>query len=454
MADEAEELRGGRYVVTRTLGEGAQGDTLEAVDKQAGRLVAVKRFQVRGAKRWKDVELAEREARVLESLSHPSLPAHVEHFEEGGALYLVMENIKGESLAALRRRGATLGRDDVVRFLREASAILDYLHGRAPPVFHRDIKPGNVIRRPDGSFALVDFGAVRDRMKPGGGSTVVGTFGYMAPEQFQGRAQPGSDVYAVGATALAMLTGHEPEELPHQGLRIDVAAALAGRVDPALVEVLAAMLEPDPDLRPAAIRPLLPRLDAGRAPGGERREQQRGAHGERRSLDDVEGEEGRKGRRERRREERHARRAEKRASRHAQRMDDSSPLAGPPLFFAMMGVLFARLAVTIALQVVVPVVLTLLSIFFGRTLRDTARRVRETGTELNRIFDRALKSMRSQASAAAGEPSRVRVAPADAAARAEEAEREEAEREEAEREARAEAEATAAERRRAASRKR
>jgi hypothetical protein len=102
-------------------------------------------------------------------------------------------------------------------------------------------------------------------------------------------------------------------------------------------------------------------------------------------------------------------------------------------------------------------VLTLLSIFFGRTLRDTALRVRETGTELNRVFDRALKSMRGQTGAAPGEPPRVRVAPADAAAQAqaEEAEREEAEREEAEREEEREARAEAeAERRRAASRKR
>jgi len=131
----------------------------------------------------------------------------VEKSKKGGELFLVTEKIEGESLAALRKRGVTFGEAEVLRLLRDAADTLGYLHGRAPPIVHRDLKPGNVIRRPDGSFAFIDFGAVRDRMKPEGGSTVVGTFGYMAPEQFQGRAMPASDVYAMGATALSLLTG-------------------------------------------------------------------------------------------------------------------------------------------------------------------------------------------------------------------------------------------------------
>jgi serine/threonine protein kinase len=252
-----QELRDGRYVVTRVLGEGGQASTFEAVDKREGHLVAIKRFALRTAKKWKDVELAEREARVLASLSHPTLPAYVEHFEEDGALYLVMERIEGVSLAEFVKRGGTWRNEDVVRLLEQASVVLAYLHGRTPPIIHRDLKPGNVIRRPDGTFAFVDFGAVRDRLRPEGGSTVVGTFGYMAPEQFQGRATPASDVYAIGATAVWMLTGLEPEDLPHKGLAIDVAAALGPRASPALVTVLSAMLQPDPEKRPRSIAPLL-----------------------------------------------------------------------------------------------------------------------------------------------------------------------------------------------------
>ncbi|HEY4157931.1 MAG TPA: serine/threonine-protein kinase, partial [Polyangiaceae bacterium] len=186
------ELRGGRYAVLGTLGAGSQAETLDALDKLDGRALAIKRFSVRGAKSWKEVELAEREAQVLSELSHPNLPVYVEHFEEDGALYLVMEKVEGEPLSALRKRRGALNATDVERLLRDADSALGYLHSRLPPIIHRDLKPGNVIRRPDGSFVFVDFGSVRDRLKPEGGSTVVGTFGYMAPEQFQGRALPAS----------------------------------------------------------------------------------------------------------------------------------------------------------------------------------------------------------------------------------------------------------------------
>src|SRR5215216_5484444 len=138
-----EEVGQGRYVVTGSLGAGSQGETLAAVDKREGRPVAIKRFTIRGAKTWKDVELAEREATVLASLHHPALPRYIDHFEENGALYLVMEKVEGESLAARRKRGQALDHEQVRRFLTDAAECLRYLHGHAPPVVHRDIKPGN-----------------------------------------------------------------------------------------------------------------------------------------------------------------------------------------------------------------------------------------------------------------------------------------------------------------------
>ena len=181
-----------------------------------------------------------------------------------------MEKIEGESLAALRKRGGALSEGEVVRLLRDAAEVLDYLHGRAPPVIHRDLKPGNVIRRPDGSFAFVDFGAVRDKLRPEGGSTVVGTFGYMAPEQFQGRALPASDVYAIGATALAMLTGQQPEDLPHKGLAIDVRAALGDRGARAS-RGARSHARSGPRSRPASIAPVLAQLEWGERGQGRRR---------------------------------------------------------------------------------------------------------------------------------------------------------------------------------------
>jgi serine/threonine protein kinase len=269
-------LRGGRFRILGLLGEGTQGRTYDGVDAREGRPVAIKRFDVRGATAWKDVELAEREARVLQALSHPRLPRYIDRFEEDGALYLVMDKIEGESLAVVRKREGAIGEREVARLLRDAAEVLAYLHGRSPPVIHRDLKPANVIRRPDGSFAFVDFGAVRDKLRPEGGSTVVGTFGYMAPEQFQGRALPASDVYAMGATAVSMLAGREPEELPHKGLSLDVRAALAGRASDRMIAVLEKMVEPDPDRRAGSIAALLTLLE-GRSSPRERQEQRRAA---------------------------------------------------------------------------------------------------------------------------------------------------------------------------------
>lgn len=357
----------GRYELVAVLGEGSQGTTFEAIDREQGKRVAIKRFSVRGAKSWKDVELAEREASVLSSLSHPNLPKYLAHFEEDGALYLVMDKVEGQSLAALMQQGVVLDRSDVLGFLADAAGVLRYLRDRAPPVIHRDINPKNVIRRPDGSFVVVDFGAVRDRLKAQG-STVVGTFGYMAPEQFQGRALPASDVYAVGATALAMLCGTEPENLPHRGLSIDVAAALDSRRDRELVRVLERMLEPDPDRR-------LGDLDELTALGEDR---SRAAFARVPSRS--------RSRASDRQREKRARREERRR-RGAARSD--GPLLPGVFVFALVGLVIATVAVSLALLVIVPAVLTLLSVFFGPRLRHAAGRVRRAGRLSNQRLARA-----------------------------------------------------------------
>ena len=251
--DPGARLGGNRYVVNALLGEGAQGSAYAATEAASGRAVAIKRFDVRGARSWKDVELAEREARVLATLDHPLVPRYIEHFEEDGALYLVMDRVEGETLEAIRKRDGAVPEAEVRRFLACADGALAYLHGRPSPVVHRDVKPSNVVRRADGTYVLVDFGAVSEQLFRRGSSTIVGTIGYMAPEQLQGRALPASDVYAVGATALAALVGVDPDTLPHKGLRIDVRAALKGRASPDLAGALERMLEPDPDLRAPSI---------------------------------------------------------------------------------------------------------------------------------------------------------------------------------------------------------
>lgn len=404
--DRATELRNGRYVFVRTLGEGAQGETFEAVDKREGTLVAIKKFRIGKAKSWKDVELAEREARILAALEHPRLPRYVEHFEEGGALYLVMQRIEGESVHARRKAGHPSDATEVVRMLEDASDAFAYLHGRSPPVIHRDVKPGNVLRKPDGSFAFVDFGSVRDRLRPEGGSTVVGTFGYMAPEQFQGRASPATDVYGIGATALAMLTGREPEELPHRGLAIDVARAVPPGTPRELVAVLESMLRPDPDERASSVaealahwsrRPRRPRavraahdVEARATSKQARRdrEREREHHASKRERREAkrerawrEVEERRERHRERQRE-----RAHRRQRRHALR-DSNVPFVWRA--FALLGLRIAQVAVALAVGVFVPILLVLLSPLFGPALRRAAKATRRASVRARRAIDRA-----------------------------------------------------------------
>lgn len=407
--DVAEEIVRGRYRIVGKLGEGSQGTTFDAVDQSTGAPVAVKRFVVKGSKSWKDVELAEREATVLASLSHPNLPVHVDHFEENGALYLVMQKIEGESLAALGRKGGTLARADVVRFLSDAAAVLDYLHSRLPPVIHRDINPKNVIRRPDGSFALVDFGAVRDKLKPEGGSTVVGTFGYMATEQFQGRALPASDVYSVGATAIRMLTGTEPENLPHRGLAIDVRAALGRAADPALADALTRMLDPDPDTRAVSITPLLERMEraAAREPASRSNERasRDSSRGDAYRTSDEAYARAKQVARDARDEARRVAREERDAARRVYHDSRRQARAErfrrrgwgrrmPPFFLpAILGLNLAILVVGIMLGAVVPFVLVVLSIFFGRPLRQAAKNVREAGHAAQAALARAQAAM-------------------------------------------------------------
>jgi Protein kinase domain len=395
-ASIASSLRGGRFRVLGVLGEGAQGRTYDGVDAREGRPVAIKRFDVRGATAWKDVELAEREARVLQSLSHSKLPQCIDRFEEDGALYLVMDKIEGESLAAVRKREGALGELEVERLLRDAADVLAYLHGRSSPVIHRDLKPGNVIRRPDGSFAFVDFGAVRDKLRPDGGSTVVGTFGFMAPEQFQGRALPASDVYAIGATAVAMLAGREPEELPHKGLALDVRAALAGRASDRMVAVLEKMLEPDPDRRAGSIAPLLKMLE-GRS-SARRRTRGEAAPWEAEWREEF-GREMQKWstRHQRKHARREARREAHRARREARRRERGARVVPWP-FSMPLALMFvvSIVLVSLATQLVVPLVLLALSVLFGRPMREAAEAVREAGRSAVEGLHRSRKWVRGE----------------------------------------------------------
>ncbi len=248
----------GRYEFVRELGHGAFGRTFLARDRTDDRAVAIKVLDRRGAADWKACELFEREAAVLRSLRHHGIPEVHDLFRDvwdgTPAAFLVMEYVEGVSLGQMIAEQRQLEPADVVHVFLELLGILDYLHGRVPPVLHRDIKPSNIILRPDGIPALVDFGSVR-RVFLGpeeAGSTVVGTYGYMPYEQYMGQASPASDLYALGATFLHLLTGRPPREFMTGEGRIEVPDPLPG--DPRLTPILTRLLRSSPAERFACAR--------------------------------------------------------------------------------------------------------------------------------------------------------------------------------------------------------
>ncbi len=248
-----------RYSLVRRLGRGGQGETHLARDLERDVDVAIKIFRLPEAEDWKKFDLFERECRVLRSIDHPAIPGYVEHGgdEETGTFHLVMAYAPGATLEASIAAGRRFTDAQLLAILDPLLDVLEYLHSLNPPVIHRDIKPGNVIVGDDGRVWLVDFGGVREALADRSKSTVVGTFGYMAPEQLRGEALATADLYGLGATIAAAATGSDASTLPTRGLEIDLASCIKpGPLRTALAE----MLRPDPRTRAADVAQVRKRL--------------------------------------------------------------------------------------------------------------------------------------------------------------------------------------------------
>ena len=237
------------YRITDVLGEGGVAVTYKAVALDTNSPVAIKVVSLKQLDNWKQIELFYREAEILAKLDHPAIPKYIDYFdietETDKVFYLVQQLAPGKSLFELVQSGWRTTEAEKKKIARQVLEILAYLHSLEPPVIHRDIKPNNLIRSDDGTIYLVDFGAVQNTyyntlMQ---GSTVVGTYGYMASEQFRGKALPATDLYSLGATLLYLLTHRSPNELPQDTLKLDFRSSV--NISDDFANWLEKLLEPD-----------------------------------------------------------------------------------------------------------------------------------------------------------------------------------------------------------------
>lgn len=208
-----------RYQVRRSLAQGGMGAVYQAEDTQLFNRRCVVKEMLTGHLSPADKAEAERnfqrEAELLASLRHPSIPQIYEYFIEGDRYYLVMEYVEGDSLANRMVRSGPLPEAEVLRYAAQICDVLIYLSTCKPPVVHRDVKPANIILRGDPAQAiLVDFGVAKPKAGRGLDTAAWGTLGYAAPEQAAGCAEPRSDVYGLAATAYHLLTGDDPGDHP------------------------------------------------------------------------------------------------------------------------------------------------------------------------------------------------------------------------------------------------
>ena len=241
----------GRYRILNSLGSGGFATVYLAQDSRlGGRQVAIKEFNpasIPPADQGWATTAFEQEAMVLGQLSHPGIATVMDFFQSTGLEYLVMEYVPGETLeqAWQQAPGHRFSEEQVLAWVEQICSVLDYLHGQNPPVIFRDLKPSNVIIRPDGTLKLVDFGIAR-YFKPGQtrDTHTLGTPGYAAPEQYgTGQADARTDVYTLGALTHQLLTGHDPSQTP---FNFPPVAKLAPDVSPGAAAAVRQALQTAP----------------------------------------------------------------------------------------------------------------------------------------------------------------------------------------------------------------
>ena len=205
----------GKYKILSEIGHGGMSVVYMAINEKANKTWAVKEVRKDGKMDFNTVRqglMAEIE--TLKKLKHPNLPSIVDVIEDEDSFIIVMDYIEGRSLDKIIEENGAQPEAFVVEWAKQLCDVFGYLHSRTPPIIYRDMKPANIMLKPDGNIMVIDFGTAKNYEIDLGETTGIGTIGYAAPEQYigsgLGRTDARTDIYCLGITMYHLLTNVDP----------------------------------------------------------------------------------------------------------------------------------------------------------------------------------------------------------------------------------------------------
>lgn len=210
----------GKYRILRKIGQGGMSVVYMAINERANKTWAIKEVRKDGVQNFDVVNQGLIvETDMLKRLDHPHLPSIIDVIDGDGSFLIVMDYIEGQTLSKVLEDYGPQPQESVIDWGKQLCDVLGYLHSRKPPIIYRDMKPSNVMLKPDGNVVLFDFGTAREyKLSSQEDTTCLGTRGYAAPEQYGGHGQTDArtDIYCLGATMYHLLTGHNPSLPPYE----------------------------------------------------------------------------------------------------------------------------------------------------------------------------------------------------------------------------------------------
>lgn len=209
-----------KYKILHEIGKGGMSRVYLAINESSNKEWAIKEIKKKAV--TKDGEAWHKpltEAALMKNLRHEHLPVIADVLENDDYIMIVMDYIEGRTLKQILAEDGAQKQEDVINWSIQLCGVLSYLHKRKPPIIYRDMKPGNVMLKPDGNVMLIDFGAAREFKDGASGDTsCLGTKGYAAPEQYGGGGQTDerTDIYNMGATMYHLVTGKDPTRPPYE----------------------------------------------------------------------------------------------------------------------------------------------------------------------------------------------------------------------------------------------